>query len=64
MTGTIARIVKDKGFGFIKGADSVERFFHRSGVVGPFESLKEQQDVTFEDEQNPKGPRAVNVKAV
>lgn len=64
MNGTIARILQEKGFGFVKGQDSVERFFHRSAVGGAgFDMLVEGQKVTFDHEDGPKGPRATNVFA-
>ncbi len=63
MTGTIKRLVSDKGFGFILAGDSNEYFFHQSACSGtPFDSLREGQAVTFEKAQGPKGPRAENVK--
>lgn len=64
MHGIIARLMVGKGFGFIRGTDGSERFFHRSSVLGAgFDSLREGQDVTFEDEASAKGPRATNVRA-
>lgn len=48
MNGTIRKLVSDRGFGFIAMADGKEVFFHRSQVVGEFESLREGQNVTFE----------------
>jgi cold shock protein len=63
MTGTIKRLVSDKGFGFIVAGDSAEYFFHSSACASePFDSLREGQDVTFEVGQGPKGPRAENVR--
>src|SRR5207249_10730575 len=32
--GTIAKVVRDRGFGFIRGNDGKEVFFHRSGLIG------------------------------
>ena len=29
MDGVIKKLMADKGFGFIRGTDGVERFFHR-----------------------------------
>ncbi len=58
MTGTIARLVTARGFGFIE-ADGTKIFFHASSVAGSFDDLYEGQLVTFErggDES--KGPRA------
>jgi CspA family cold shock protein len=61
--GTIKRLVRDRGFGFIKDDGGQEWFFHRSGVQGGFEQLAEGQRVAFEEESSPKGPRATNVRA-
>ena len=33
-TGTIARLLIDKGFGFIRDEGGIEHFFHRSSVRG------------------------------
>jgi CspA family cold shock protein len=61
MNGKIARLVKDKGFGFIKAGGS-DYFFHRSSVKGvAFEDLKEGAEVTFEEAEGAKGPRAEDV---
>ena len=41
-TGTIARLLIDKGFGFIRDESGIEHFFHRSAVRGAvFELLRE-----------------------
>jgi CspA family cold shock protein len=66
MTGTIVRIVAQRGFGFIQEQDGKEVFFHASGVVGvtPFDSLQEGQPVSYEKQQDDRGrgERAVNVQ--
>jgi cold shock protein len=63
MSGTIKRLVSEKGFGFIAAGDGAEYFFHQSACSGtPFDSLREGQAVTFERGQGPKGPRAENVR--
>lgn len=64
MTGTIIRLISDKGFGFIRAGNGSEYFFHHSSVKGDFNSLKEKQEVTFEATQGPKGPRAEQVALV
>lgn len=54
----------DKGFGFItvEGQEK-DLFFHMNSLVGvSFDSLPEGSNVTFEVEQGPKGPSAVNVQ--
>ena len=63
--GTIVRLVRDRGFGFIRMANGKEIFFHATGVVGfPFDNLVEGQNVSFEIQQDTRGrgERAVNVR--
>jgi len=61
--GTIKRLVRDRGFGFIRDDGGQEFFFHRSAVRDvPFEQLNEGQRVLFEEEPSGKGPRASNIR--
>ena len=60
--GTIKKVVSDRGFGFISGDDGTEYFFHRSGTTADFDGLRGGEQVTFEIERSPKGPRAASVK--
>jgi CspA family cold shock protein len=54
-TGTIKKIVSDRGFGFIQQQDGTDLFFHRSQVVGTdFDSLSEGQAVSFEKARDPR----------
>ena len=63
MTGTVRRLVSDKGFGFVAASDGNEYFFHQSAVYGEgLQDLREGDSVEFEVGQGPKGPRAENVK--
>jgi CspA family cold shock protein len=63
--GTIARLLTDKGFGFIRDESGVEHFFHRSSVRGAvFELLREGQRVEFVQEDSQKGPRAGEVRLI
>jgi CspA family cold shock protein len=64
-TGTIKKVVGDRGFGFIAAADGNEYFFHRGSVQAPlaFDRLIGGEHVTFEIEQGPKGKRANQVSA-
>ena len=63
ISGTIKRIVRDKGFGFVAAGDGTEYFFHNSACAGcRFDDLREGQSVTFEKGQGPKGPRAENLR--
>ena len=61
--GTIARKVIDRHFGFIKRAgEEKDLFFHSNELRGvTFDELQEGDAVTFEVQDSPKGPNAVNV---
>ncbi len=62
-TGTVKKLVRERGFGFIQGHDGVELFFHRSALQGEaFNTLTEGQAVEFNVEKGEKGPRAANMK--
>ena len=64
-TGTIKKVVSERGFGFIAAEDSKEYFFHRGGLDSSldFDRLMGGEKVNFEIEQSPKGPRANRVSA-
>ena len=64
-TGTIKKVVNDRGFGFITGEDGKDYFFHRDGLTSTlnFDRLNGGEKVEFEIEQSPKGARARNVSA-
>jgi CspA family cold shock protein len=63
MQGIVKKVVRDRGFGFIKGEDGMEVFFHRTSLQNlNFDSLKEGEKIRFELEQGEKGARAVGVK--
>ena len=63
-TGTIKKLVLERGFGFIAAEDGKEFFFHRSGTTGDFDTLQGGEKVEFEIEASPKGPRARSVRAL
>ena len=64
-TGTIKKVVADRGFGFIVAEDAKEYFFHRNSLDSSmdFDRLNGGERVTFEIEASPKGPRAGQVHA-
>ena len=64
MEGTIKKIIRDRGFGFIRSAEGQEVFFHRSSLRQlDFDGLREGEKVEFDVERGEKGPRATNVRA-
>lgn len=64
-TGTIKKVIAERGFGFIAAEDRKEYFFHRGGLESSldFDRLNGGERVEFEVENSPKGPRAVRVRA-
>lgn len=64
MTGTIKKLISDKGFGFITAEGlAKDLFFHANSLNGvQFPELREGDTVTFDTEQTPKGPAATNVQ--
>lgn len=65
MTGTIKKIIKDKGFGFITPDEGNEEvFFHRSRLAPKvyFDDLREGDEVEFLVRPGEKGPQAFNLK--
>ena len=64
-SGTIKKVVADRGFGFITAEDGKDYFFHRDGLTESmdFDRLAGGERVTFDVESNPRGPRATNVRA-
>lgn len=49
--GYIARIFHEEGYGFIRGQDGVERYFHRDNVIDPsFDRMQEGDEVKFVEE--------------
>ena len=57
-TGTIKKVISDRGFGFIAAEDAKEYFFHRDGLDSSlnFDRLIGGERVEFEIEASPKGP--------
>ena len=64
-TGTIKKVVAERGFGFITATDEKEYFFHRNSLESSldFDRLVGGEKVAFEIEDSPKGPRASRVHA-
>ena len=65
-TGTVKWFKDDKGFGFITPEDGgKDLFVHHSAIqMTGFKTLKEGQRVEYDAQQGPKGPQAVNIRAL
>jgi CspA family cold shock protein len=62
--GKIKKMVRDRGFGFIRGDDGKEVFFHRSGLnAAEYDGLNEGDAVEYVVQEGPRGARAENVRA-
>ncbi len=63
--GKIKKMVRDRGFGFIRGDDGKEVFFHRSGLnAAEYDNLNEGDAVEYMVQEGPRGARAENVRPV
>jgi cold shock protein len=64
-TGTVKKVISDRGFGFITADDGKEYFFHRNSLQSSldFDRMSGGEKVSFDIEASPKGPRANNVRA-
>ena len=63
-TGTVRKLVSDRGFGFITADDGKDYFFHRDGLDATmdFDRLVGGEKVSFDVQNSPKGLRAINVR--
>jgi CspA family cold shock protein len=66
MEGTIKRLIKDRGFGFITvEGEAKDLYFSSSEVKNvKFEELNEGDKVSFDKADSPKGPKATNVNKI
>ncbi len=61
--GTVKRIMRERGFGFILAEDGREIFFHRSELQNvDFDKLMEGDGLEFTIVKGDKGPQATGVK--
>jgi cold shock protein len=65
MTGTIKKIIRPKGFGFIVPDDGTEEVFFHRGSLAPrnqIEDFNEGDTVQFQTRKGDKGPVAFDLK--
>ena len=63
--GSVVRLIRDRGFGFVNTQGGKEVFMHHSALPpGVFDTLREGQELEFEIENDARGrgERAVNVR--
>ncbi len=61
--GTVKRIMRERGFGFISAEDGREIFFHRSELQDvDFDKLMEGDRLEFGVTKGKKGPQAIEIK--
>ena len=64
-TGRVKWFNERKGFGFISRDDGEDVFVHFSEIKSDgFKTLVENQEVSFEIKEGPKGLQAANVQAL
>lgn len=66
MKGTIKWYNKEKGYGFIRGEDSKDLFFHYSALPKYMENVREEDNlkVEFDLVDTDRGPQAQKIKFV
>lgn len=67
MTGVVRAFKADKGYGFIRRDDGLKPdvFVHYTGIsASGFRSLEEGEHVEFDIVDEPRGPKAINVRKV
>jgi len=63
--GRVKWFNEKKGYGFITKDDGEDVFVHYSEIeMDGFKTLSENQEVTFELKEGPRGLQATNVKAL
>ena len=58
-TGTVKFFNQAKGFGFIEGEEGKDIFVHSNNLT---DQISDGDKVTYDVEDTPKGPSAINVK--
>jgi cold shock CspA family protein/ribosome-associated translation inhibitor RaiA len=60
--GLISKFFPDRGFGFIRGDDGREIYFHKNAVLNGADRLRIGAEVHFAEEEGENGPQASTVR--
>jgi len=63
-SGIVKFFDNKKGYGFIKSDDDIDYFVHFTSIISDddYKKLDEGDKVSFDREDGPRGPSAINVK--
>lgn len=63
-TGIVKFFDNKKGYGFIKSDEDIDYFVHFTSIISndDYKKLDEGDRVSFDREDGPRGPSAINVK--
>lgn len=61
-SGVVSAVYAEKGYGWLRGADGVGRFFHADACDQDLYKLKPGTKLRFKPVEAPKGPRAIQVR--
>ena len=63
-SGIVKFFDNKKGYGFIKSDDDIDYFVHFTSIISDddYKKLDEGDRVSFDREDGPRGPSAINVK--
>ena len=65
MKGTVKMFNKEKGYGFIRGEDGKDYFFHYSVLVmDDYKTAEKGENVEFDVQDSERGLRAKDVKKI
>lgn len=65
MKGTVKMFNKEKGYGFIRGEDGKDYFFHYSVLVmDDYKTAEKGENVEFDVQESDRGLRAKDVKKI
>ena len=65
LAGVVVRLFREQGYGFIKGTDNREIYFHKNSLpADSFDRLRVGTGVQWEEQEGEKGPQATTVRIV